>query len=52
MDATTFTLTADLLKPIVEGITSNLNVLAPVGITIMGIIIAVSLIPRIIYKFL
>ena len=52
MDATTFTLTADLLNPIVNGITSNLNVLVPVGITIMGIIIAVSLIPRIIYKFL
>ena len=53
MDAvTTFTLTSDLLKPIVDGITSNLNVLVPVGITIMGIIIAVSLIPRIIYKFL
>lgn len=54
MDATaaTFALSADLLKPIVDGITSNLNVLVPVGITIMGIIIAVSLIPRIIYKFL
>ena len=50
--ATTFALNADLLKPIVDGITSNLNVLVPVGITIMGIIIAVSLIPRIIYKFL
>ena len=50
--ATTFTLSASLLEPIVTGITSNLNVLVPVGITIMGIIIAVSLIPRIIYKFL
>lgn len=50
--ASTFTLSADLLKPITDGITSNLNVLVPVGITIMGIIIAVSLIPRIIYKFL
>lgn len=52
MEATTFVLTADLLKPIVDGLTSNLNVLVPVGITIMGVIIAVSLIPRIIYKFL
>lgn len=33
-------------------ITSNLDVLIPVGLTIMGIMIAVSLIPRIIYKFL
>ena len=47
-----FTLTAETLQPIVDGLTSNLNVLIPVGISIMGIIIAVSLIPRIIYKFL
>lgn len=33
-------------------ITSNLDVLLPVGLTIMGIMIAVSLIPRIVYKFL
>lgn len=33
-------------------ITSNLNVLIPVGLTIMGIMVAVALIPRIIYKFL
>ncbi len=52
METTLFTLDSGLLKPIVDGITSNLNVLLPVGITIMGIIIAVSLIPRIIYKFL
>lgn len=52
METTLFTLDSALLKPIVDGITSNLNVLLPVGITIMGIIIAVSLIPRIIYKFL
>ena len=52
MEATTFVLTADLLKPIVDGLTSNLNDLLPIGISIMGIIIAVSLIPRIIYKFL
>ena len=52
METTLFTLDSALLKPIVDGITSNLTVLLPVGITIMGIIIAVSLIPRIIYKFL
>ena len=47
-----FTLTAVTLQPIVDSLTSNLNVLLPIGISIMGIIIAVSLIPRIIYKFL
>ena len=52
MEATAFVLDSKLLEPIVTGITSNLNVLIPVGISIMGIIIAVSLIPRIIYKYL
>lgn len=51
MEATTF-LTADMLKPITDAITSNLQVLLPVGVGIMGTIIAVGLIPRIIYKFL
>lgn len=51
MDATAF-LTADMLKPITDAITSNLQVLLPVGVGIMGTIIAVGLIPRIIYKFL
>ena len=35
-----------------DTITSNLDVLIPVGLTIMGIMIAVSLITRIVYKFL
>lgn len=46
------TITADMIAPITEAITSNLNVLLPVGITIMGVMIGVSLIPRIVYKFL
>lgn len=43
--------TADMLKPLTDGITSNAGVLLPVGITIMGIMIGISLIPRIVYKF-
>ena len=46
------TLTADMLSGITTAITSNLGVLLPVGITIMGIMVGVSLIPRIVYKFL
>lgn len=46
------TLTEEMLAPITTALTSNLNVLLPVGITIMGIMIGVSLIPRIVYKFL
>ena len=45
-------ITSDQLQPIVDTLTANLNVLLPVGITIMGIMIGVSLIPRIVYKFL
>lgn len=45
-------ITAEMLGPITTTITSNLNVLLPVGIAIMGIMIGVSLIPRIVYKFL
>lgn len=46
------TLTASMFTGLTETITSNLDVLIPVGLTIMGIMIAVSLIPRIVYKFL
>lgn len=45
-------LTEEMLAPIQTTLTSNLNVLLPVGIGIMGIMIGVHLIPRIIYKFL
>ena len=45
------TLTADMFSDLISTITSNLGVLLPIGLTIMGIMIAVSLIPRIIYKF-
>lgn len=51
METTAF-LTDAMLSPITDAITSNLQVLLPVGVGIMGTIIAVGLIPRIIYKFL
>lgn len=44
--------TSDMLDPITKTLNSNLNVLLPVGIGIMGVMIGVSLIPRIVYKFL
>jgi hypothetical protein len=46
------TLDASMLAPITTAIISNMNVLLPVGITIMSVMIGVSLIPRIVYKFL
>jgi len=44
--------TADMLAPITETLTNNLNVLVPIGISIMGTMIGIGLIPRIVYKFL
>lgn len=45
-------LSADMLAPITSAVTSNLTTLVPIGIGIMGAMIGVSLIPRIVYKFL
>ena len=49
---TALTLTADMFTGLTSTIVTNLGVLLPVGLTIMGIMVAVSLIPRIIYKFM
>lgn len=45
-------ISAEMLEPITTAITSNLTTLVPIGITILGAMIGVSLIPRIVYKFL
>lgn len=48
----TIAITSEMLAPITTALTGNLDVLLPVGIGIMGVMIGVSLIPRIVYKFL
>ena len=45
------TITAEMLAPLTSSITSNLGVLVPWGIGIMGTMLGISLIPRILYKF-
>lgn len=40
-----------MLGSITATVTDNLGVLLPVGITLMAILIGVSLIPKIIYRF-
>lgn len=45
------TLSSDMFSGLTNTITTNLGVLLPVGLKIMGIMIAVALIPRLIYKF-
>lgn len=52
MDGTTFQITTELVKPITDSINSGLSVLVPIGIGIMAVFVGISLIPRIIYKFL
>lgn len=47
-----FTITAELVKPITDAISSGLTTLVPVGIGIMATFIGLSLIPRVVYKFL
>ena len=46
-----FKLTAVQFEPLLTTITSNVGVLLPVGLTIMGIFVAISLIPKIFYRF-
>ena len=47
-----FQITSEAIKPITEAISSGLTVLVPVGLGIMATFVGISLIPRIIYKFL
>lgn len=49
---TGFAITAELVKPITDAISSGLTTLVPVGIGIMATFVGLSLIPRVIYKFL
>ena len=49
---TAFTVTNDLIQPLVDTINSGLNVLVPVGIGIMGTFIGIRLVRRIIFTFL
>lgn len=44
-------ITAEMLAPITTAVTGNLDVLLPVGIGLMAIMVGVSLIPRIVWKF-
>lgn len=47
-----FVVSAELVQPVVDAISSGLTTLVPVGIGIMATFVGISLIPRIIYKFL
>ena len=46
------TVTKDMFSGLTSAITSNAEVLIPVGVGIMAIIVGISLIHRILYKFI
>lgn len=48
----TFEITSELVAPITTAISSGLTTLVPIGIGIMATFIGISLIPRVVYKFL
>lgn len=45
-------LTAEMATSITTAVTENVTLLVPVGIAILGVMVGVSLIPKIVYKFL
>lgn len=47
-----FQITTEMIAPIQSAISSGLATLVPIGIAVMASMIGISLIPRIIYKFL
>lgn len=46
------TVTKDMFSGLTSAITSNAEVLIPVGVGIMAIMVGISLIPRILWKFI
>ena len=47
-----FNITSTMVEPITTAINSGLTTLVPIGIAVMASMIGISLIPRIVYKFL
>lgn len=45
-------ITSAMVEPITSAVSDNVAILLPVGIGILGIMVGVSLIPRIVYRFL
>lgn len=53
MDAvTTFSITEAMLKPLIDSVNGTITTVTPVGLTIMGVLIGISLVPRLIRRFM
>lgn len=51
MPTAPISITTDMMAPLAAAVTGNVGNILPTGITIMGVMIGVKLIPAIIYKF-
>ena len=44
-------ITPEMLEPVVDAIVTNIGVIMPIGITIFGIVLGISLVPRLFRLF-
>jgi len=44
-------ITSDMLSPLVDGVTSNIGVILPVGVALLAIFIGIKLIPKVLSYF-
>lgn len=47
-----WTISAEAIAPIQTALSSGLDVLVPVGIGVMAVMIGITLIPKVIYRFI
>ena len=51
LDLPQINITTEMLTPLVEGIVSNVNVVLPVGLGIMGLMLGIRIIPSLLRRF-
>ena len=51
LDLLQINITTQMLTPLVEGIVSNVNVVLPVGLGIMGLMLGIRIIPSLLRRF-
>lgn len=50
--STAMVVTKAMFADLTSSVTANAEVIIPIGVTIMGIMVGIALIPRILYKFI
>ncbi len=51
LDLPQINITTQMLAPLVEGIVSNVNVVLPVGLGIMGLMLGIRIVPSLLRRF-